>query len=110
MQLGHRLRTGITVGLGKKKNMGGGIGLVTKSCPTLETPWTVALQAPLSMEFSRQVYWSGLPLPTPGKIHFPTQGLSPCLLYCNSQDLPFSLQRAGSLVVACELLVVTCRT
>ena len=44
MQLGHRLRTGITVGLGKKKNMGGGIGLVTKSCPTLETPWTVAGQ------------------------------------------------------------------
>ena len=30
------------------------------------TPWTVALQAPLSMEFSRQEYWSGLPFPTPG--------------------------------------------
>ena len=28
-------------------------------------PWTVALQAPLSMEFSRQKYWSGLPLPSP---------------------------------------------
>ena len=28
-------------------------------------PWTVALQALLSMEFSRQEYWSGLPLPTP---------------------------------------------
>ena len=30
-----------------------------------ETPWTVAHQAPLSMEFSRQEYWSGLPFPSP---------------------------------------------
>ena len=29
------------------------------------TPWTVACQAPLSMEFSRQEYWSGLPFPSP---------------------------------------------
>ena len=29
------------------------------------TPWTVAHQAPLSMEFSRQEYWSGLPCPSP---------------------------------------------
>ena len=29
------------------------------------TPWTVAYQAPLSMGFSRQEYWSGLPLPSP---------------------------------------------
>ena len=29
------------------------------------TPWTVAFQAPLSMEFSRQEYWSGLPFPNP---------------------------------------------
>ena len=32
--------------------------------PTL-TPWTVACQAPLSMRFSRQEYWSGLPFPSP---------------------------------------------
>ena len=38
-------------------------GLVTKSCPTLETPWTVTSQAPLSMRFPRQEYWSGLPFP-----------------------------------------------
>ena len=31
----------------------------------LRTPWTVACQSPLSMEFSRQEYWSGLPLLTP---------------------------------------------
>ena len=42
------------------------------------TPWTVAHQAPLSMEFSRQEYWSGLPLPSPG--NFPNQGLNLHLL------------------------------
>ena len=31
------------------------------------TPWTVAYQAPLSMGFSRQEYWSGLPFPSPTK-------------------------------------------
>ena len=31
-----------------------------------ETPWTIAHQAPLSMGFSRQEYWSGLPFPPPG--------------------------------------------
>ena len=32
------------------------------------TPWTVAYQAPLSMDFSRQEYWSGLPFPSPGDL------------------------------------------
>ena len=32
------------------------------------TPWTVAYQAPQSMEFSRQDYWSGLPFPSPGDL------------------------------------------
>ena len=32
------------------------------------TPWTIALQAPLSMEFYRQEYWSGLPCPPPGDL------------------------------------------
>ena len=45
-----------------------GGGLVAKSCPTLVTPWAVARQAPLSMGFSRQEYWSGLPFPTPGDL------------------------------------------
>ena len=38
-------------------------------------PWTVACQAPLSMEFSRQEYWSGLPLPSPGDL--PNPGVEP---------------------------------
>ena len=36
--------------------------------PDSGIPWTVALQAPLSMEFSRQEYRSGLPFPTPGNL------------------------------------------
>ena len=38
---------------------------VAQSCPTLSDPWTAAFQAPLSMGFSRQEYWSGVPLPSP---------------------------------------------
>ena len=38
-------------------------------------PWTVAYQAPLSMEFSRQKYWSGLPFPSPGDL--PDPGIEP---------------------------------
>ena len=62
--------------------------LVAQSCPTLcdpmdslrphglfETPWTVAHQAPLSMGFSRQEYWSGLPFPSPGDL--PNPGIKP---------------------------------
>ena len=44
------------------------------------TPWIVACQGLLSMEFSRQEYWSGLPCPFQGM--FPTQGLNPGLLNC----------------------------
>ena len=40
-----------------------------------EAPWTVAHQAPLSMEFSRQEYWSGYPFPSPGDL--PNPGIEP---------------------------------
>ena len=39
------------------------------------TPWTVALQVPLFMGFSRQVYWSGLPFHSPGNL--PNPGIEP---------------------------------
>ena len=39
------------------------------------SPWTVACQAPQSMEFSRQDYWSGLPFPSPGDL--PNPGIKP---------------------------------
>ena len=47
-------------------------------CPVMSdsfaTPWTVACQAPLSMEFPRQ-YWSGVPFPSPGD--YPNTGVKP---------------------------------
>ena len=42
------------------------------------TPWTVAHQAPLPLEFSRQEYWSGVPFPTPGDL--PDLGIEPASL------------------------------
>ena len=39
------------------------------------TPWTIAYQAPLSLGFSRQEYWSGLPFPSPGDLLYP--GIEP---------------------------------
>ena len=39
------------------------------------TPWTVAQQAPLSMELSKQEYWNGLPFPSPGDL--PNSGTEP---------------------------------
>ena len=51
----------------------------------ISTPWTVAHQAPpLSLEFSRQEYWSGLPFPSPG--NFPDPGI----------DLGFQALKADS--------------
>ena len=49
--------------------------LVTQLCPDSATAWTVAHQAPLSIEFSRQEYWSGLPLPSRGDL--PDPGIEP---------------------------------
>ena len=42
------------------------------------TPWIIAHQAPLTMEFSRQEYWSGLPFPTPRDL--PKPGIEPVSL------------------------------
>ena len=39
------------------------------------TPWIIAYKAPLSMELSRQEYWSGLPFPSPGDL--PKPGIEP---------------------------------
>ena len=55
------------------KPLGG--GLVTNSSLSLETPWAVAIQAPLSMGLSRQECWSGLPFSPPGDLPHP--GLEP---------------------------------
>ena len=65
-------------------------GLVARSCPTLVTPWTVAYQAPLSMDFSRQESWSGLPFPFPGDL--PDPGIEPAFPALQVDSLPLSHQ------------------
>ena len=50
--------------------------LVTQLYLFYVTPWTVVHQASLSMEFSRQTYWNGLPFPAPGDL--PDLGLLHC--------------------------------
>ena len=60
--------------------------LVAKSCPTLVILWTVAFQAPLSMEFSRQEYWSGLQFPSSGYI--PNPGIEPRSPALQADSLP----------------------
>ena len=68
---------------------GGGGGLVAKLSPTLATPWTVTHHAPLSMRFSRQEYWSGLPFPSIGDLPNPeTEPRSPA---CQADSFPAEL-------------------
>ena len=69
---------------------GGGGDLAAQSCPTLATPWTVAHQAPLSIGFSRQGYWSGLPFPFPGDL--PDPGIEPRSPALQADSLPTELQ------------------
>ena len=60
--------------------------LVAQSCLALATPWAVAHQAPLSMEFSRQEYWSGVPFPSPGNL--PNPGIEPRSPTLQADTLP----------------------
>ena len=72
--------------------------LVLRKCYLLSriqlfaTPWIVARQAPLSMGFFRQEYWSGLPYPSPGDL--PNLGIEPGLL--NYRQILYSLSYEGS--------------
>ena len=59
------------------------------SCPTLVIPWTVACQAPLSMGFSKQEYWNGLPFPFQGDL--PNPGIEPGSPTLQADDLPTEL-------------------
>ena len=54
------------------------------------TPWAAACQAPLSMEFSRQEYWKGLPLPSPGGLPDPEIKLRQILRHRSHQGNPES--------------------
>ena len=68
---------------------GGSGGLAAQSCPTLATLWTIAHQAPLSMGFSRQDYWSGLPSPSLGELFNP--GIEPRSPALQADSLPTEL-------------------
>ena len=60
------------------------------------TPWTVVLQAPLSMGFPRQEYWSGLPLPLPEDL--PNPGIEPGSSALQADSLPSELKGSTSLI------------
>jgi len=80
--------------------------LVANSCLTLVIPWTVAHQAPLSMGFPRQEYWSRLPLPSPGDLFDPGISHDHCLLYQQADSLP--LIASLSLISSYFLSVCMC--
>ena len=61
------------------------------------TPWTVARQAPLSMGFSRQEYWSGLPFPSPGDLS--DSGVEPRSSTSDADSLPSKPPRKPKVAV-----------
>ena len=61
------------------------------------TPWTATHQAPLSTEFSRQEYWSGLPFPSPGDL--PNPGIEPESPTLQADSLPPEPQGKLSVVI-----------
>ena len=82
--------------------------LVTKSCPTLVTPWTVARQAPLSMRFPRQEYCSGLPFPSLRDL--PNPGIRPMTPTLQADSLPLNHQGSpqfSSLAIEDEVTAIT---
>ena len=68
--------------------------LGAQSCLTLCDPWTLANQAPLFMEFSRQEFWGGLPFPFPGGL--PNPGIEPGSPALQADSLPFEPQNMES--------------
>ena len=85
---------------------------VTQSCPT---PWTAASQAPPSMEFSRQEYWSGVPLPISYIQMLLCQwGLMTVIsYYCHQQhhqnQFLWALKRSKSLILKLSIVLSFCR-
>ena len=70
------------------------------SCVQLfATPWTAVCQPPLSVGFSRQEYWSGLPCPSPG--HLPNPGIKP-----ESSAAPALVGGFFTISPTCESLVM----
>ena len=67
------------------------------------TPWTIACQVPLFMEFSRQVYWSKLPFPSPGDVPDPgIKPVSPAYPALTADSLPLG-QMGSQISSLCSL-------
>ena len=67
---------------------------VVQSCPTFSNPWTAAFQAPPSMGFSRQEYWSGVPLPFTSAYFWPKLVLCISLVSLGMLYKSFSISRS----------------
>ena len=85
--VGHRVRHNWVQACICKLDNGG--GFIAQSCLTLAALWTAAHQPPLSMGFSRQEYWSGLPFPSPGDL--PDPGIKPRSPALQADSLPTEL-------------------
>ena len=86
------IETGTGYSKGRKERVVGTLCHVLSHVWLFVIPWTVACQAPLSLEFSRQEYCSGLPLPPPGDLSDlvikPTSSVSPSLQVDSSPTEP----------------------
>ena len=85
---------GVCVGKVRKRKFSAALLLFSHSVvsDSFVTPWTVARQVPLSMGFSRQEDWSGLPFPSPGDL--PSPGIEPVSPTLQTDSLP--LRHLGS--------------
>ena len=64
------------------------------------TPWTVNFQVPLTMQFSRQEYWSGLPFPP--AVHLPDPGIEPASLVSPALQADSLLTELSGTNFTCE--------
>ena len=79
-----------TLGRGALPQAATDLGASSAVCSVMSdsvTPWTAAHQAPLSVGFSRQEYWNGLPSPSPGDL--PDPGIEPVSPTLQADSLPF---------------------
>ena len=72
--------------IGSQVNLNAMLCLVAQLCGLFATPWTIACQVPLSMEFSRPEYWSEQPFPSPRDL--PTPGIEPRSPALQADSLP----------------------
>ena len=70
------------------------------------TPWTVAHQIPLSLEFSRQEYWSRLPFPSPGDL--PDLGIKPGSPALQAEALPSEPPGKANIVIEPAYVTLRC--